>query len=85
MIRSIMIQKTNLVYQIYFEHKRYGDLKSEVAEAVVQVLQPIQEKYEQLINSSELDDILTEGAKKAANVANRTLHKAKRKMGLMRM
>ena len=65
--------------------KRYGDLKGEVAEAVINTLKPIQERYEELIDSKELDDILTEGAEKAAKVANRTLHKAKRKMGLMRV
>lgn len=71
--------------EAYFANKRYGDLKGEVAEAVINTLKPIQERYEELIDSKELDDILTEGAEKAAKVANRTLHKAKRKMGLMRV
>ena len=71
--------------EAYFADKRYGDLKGEVAEAVINTLKPIQERYEELIDSKELDDILTEGAEKAAKVANRTLHKAKRKMGLMRV
>lgn len=69
----------------HFEQKRYGELKGEVAEVVIDTLSPIQERYEELIDSQELDDILTEGAEKAANVANKTLQKAKRKMGLMRM
>lgn len=69
----------------HFEQKRYGELKGEVAEVVIDTLSPIQERYKELIDSQELDDILTEGAEKAANVANKTLQKAKRKMGLMRM
>ena len=69
----------------HFEQKRYGELKGEVAEVVIDTLSPIQERYEELIDSQALDDILTEGAEKAANVANKTLQKAKRKMGLMRM
>ena len=69
----------------HFDQKRYGELKGEVAEVVIDTLSPIQERYEELIDSQELDDILTEGAEKAANVANKTLQKAKRKMGLMRM
>ena len=68
----------------HFDQKRYGELKGEVAEVVIDTLSPIQERYEELIDSQELDDILTEGAEKAANVANKTLRKAKRKMGLMR-
>lgn len=68
----------------HFAAKRYGDLKAEVAEAVISVIEPIQEKYEELITSSELDDILIEGAKKATDVAENTLTKVKQKMGLGR-
>lgn len=67
-----------------FENKGYGDFKAAVATAVVETLVPIQEKYEALLSSSELDDILTAGAKKAAEVANKTLFKAKKQMGLIR-
>lgn len=65
-----------------FKDKGYGDLKSEVAQAVVDTLAPIQERYEQLIESEELDEILSRGAEKANEVASKTLHKVKRKMGL---
>src|SRR5690625_3088375 len=51
--------------EAYFADKRYGDLKTEVAEAVIETLTPIQERYQQLINSQELNDILTNGAEKA--------------------
>lgn len=70
--------------EAHFADKRYGDLKSEVAEVVIHTLAPIQEKYEALINSTELDEILTQGAEKANRAANRTLRKAKKKMGLLR-
>lgn len=66
----------------HFADSRYGDFKAEVAEAVVQTLAPIQERYEELIHSSELDDILAAGSEKAGIVANRSLLKAKKKMGL---
>ncbi len=66
----------------HFANKRYGDFKAEIAETVVQTLTPIQARYEELINSTELDDILVNGNKKAAEVANDTLTKAKKKMGL---
>jgi len=66
----------------HFSGKRYGDFKVEIAETVVSTLIPIQERYNELIHSSELDDILSEGAKKANRTANQTLKKAKQKMGL---
>jgi len=66
----------------HFANKRYGDFKAEIAETVVQTLTPIQARYEELINSTELDDILANGSEKAAEVANDTLTKAKKKMGL---
>lgn len=66
----------------HFSNKRYGDFKTEVADVVVQTLKPIQDRYEALIDSSELDDILANGREKAAEIANHTLAEAKRKMGL---
>ena len=66
----------------HFTDKGYGALKSEVAEAVIQTLSPIQERYNELIHSTELDTILKDGSLKAEEIANRTLIKAKKKMGL---
>lgn len=66
----------------HFSDSRYGDFKAEVAEAIIQTLTPIQERYEELIQSTELDDILAKGTQKAEEAANRTLAKAKKKMGL---
>lgn len=68
----------------HFENKRYGDLKAEVSEVVLNTLIPIQEKYEALIKSTELDDILTNGAEKANVVAGKTLANVKQKMGIGR-
>lgn len=70
--------------EAHFAGKRYGDLKTEVAEAVLSVIEPIQQKYEQLIHSDELNDILNDGAKKASKIAEQTLFKVKQKMGLIR-
>lgn len=67
-----------------FADARYGDFKAEVASAVLETLVPIQERYHALIDSKELDDILTQGAEKANQIATKTLFKAKRKMGLIR-
>ncbi|WP_221563825.1 tryptophan--tRNA ligase [Alkalihalobacillus sp. TS-13] len=67
-----------------YEGKGYGDFKEGVAEAVIGQLKPIQERYYQLLDSDELDDILDKGAEKAEFVANKMLAKAERAMGLER-
>lgn len=67
-----------------FEGKGYGDFKSAVANAVINTFSLIQERYEQLLHSNELDDILTAGAKKANELANKTLRSAKKNMGIGR-
>lgn len=68
-----------------YEGKGYGDFKQGVANAVIEVLKPIQDRYAELIDSTQLDDILDEGAEKASVVANKTVAKAKKAMGLGRV
>ncbi|WP_010650012.1 tryptophan--tRNA ligase [Oceanobacillus massiliensis] len=68
-----------------YEGKGYGDFKQGVADAVISVIKPIQDRYAELINSDKLDDILDQGAEKASHTANRTLAKAKKAMGLGRV
>jgi len=63
----------------------YGEFKQSTADAVLNVLIPIQEKHALLMQSDELDDILDRGAEKASLVANKTLAKAKKAMGLGRV
>ncbi|MFK4566076.1 tryptophan--tRNA ligase [Enterococcus sp. UD-01] len=67
-----------------YEGKGYGDFKGDLAEAVVALLAPIQERYNQLLNSDELDDILDNGAEQARLVANKTLQRMKNAVGLGR-
>jgi tryptophanyl-tRNA synthetase len=62
----------------------YGDFKASVALAVIEHLKPIQERYEELLTSEELDIILDEGALKAHAVASKTLKKMENAMGLGR-
>jgi len=64
--------------------KGYGDFKKGVATAVIELLEPIQKRYNELILSEELDLILDEGAKKASLTAKKMLKKAKDAMGLGR-
>lgn len=67
-----------------FEGKGYGDFKVRVAEAVIEELRPVQEEYKHLIEDKQyLLDTAAAGAEKAARIANRTLLKAKKKVGLL--
>ncbi|WP_257349156.1 tryptophan--tRNA ligase [Pseudalkalibacillus decolorationis] len=68
----------------HYEGKGYGDFKEGVADAVVNQLLPIQERYYELLDSETLDDILDHGAEKATRAANKMLAKAERAMGLER-
>ncbi len=67
-----------------FEGKGYGDFKAEVAQVVVEAIRPIQERYHELLNSPELDEILDKGAYEANKAANKTLRKMKNAVGLGR-
>lgn len=62
---------------------RYGDLKQELAQAIYEQLQPIQEKRIQLeADTQYVDRVIAEGAEKARQVAQSTLDEVKQKMGL---
>lgn len=62
----------------------YADFKTQVGEAVVETLRPIQEKYRDLINNKDyLTQVMREGADKAERIANRTMSKVYRKIGLV--
>jgi tryptophanyl-tRNA synthetase len=67
-----------------YADKGYGTFKKDVADAVISVLEPIQQRYEKLVNAAELDEILDKGAAKAHAKANVTYEKVIRAMGLYR-
>ncbi|WP_209125852.1 tryptophan--tRNA ligase [Alkalihalobacillus sp. BA299] len=67
-----------------YEGKGYGQFKEDLAQIVAETLNPIRERYEELIHSTELDEILDRGAEKANHVATKMLTKAERAMGLGR-
>ncbi|MGX7352181.1 tryptophanyl-tRNA synthetase [Enterococcus canis] len=64
--------------------KGYGEFKTDLAEAVVALLEPIQARHQELLNSDELHEILDTGADKARFVANKTLQRMKNAVGLGR-
>jgi tryptophanyl-tRNA synthetase len=65
-----------------FQGSGYGDFKKAVAEAVVEYLAPVRERYEELRpDQAELDRILAAGAEKAQALAAPTLAEVRRAMG----
>ena len=65
-----------------FKDKGYGELKKYVADVVCNELTKIQTKYNEIIASGKIDEILKEGADKAHHMAYKTLAKVERKIGL---
>jgi tryptophanyl-tRNA synthetase len=60
----------------------YGTFKSDVAEAVVAVLDPIRTRYEELrADESQLHELLARGAEKAREVSAPTLERMYERMG----
>lgn len=65
-----------------FEGKGYGDFKVAVAEAAIEELRPVQEKFNQLIDErAYLEDCMIKNAEIATRISQRTLDKAMRKIG----
>ena len=68
----------------HFKDYNYGELKKEVADLVVEVLSNIQNKYNNLINSDEIDKILDNGREKANRIAKTKLEEVYSKVGFGR-
>ena len=62
----------------------YGDAKKVLAETVNNYLRPYREKYNELMaDKSKIDDALAQGAKRARDVASKTLYDVKKTLGLI--
>ena len=62
----------------------YGQFKRELADAIIAELEPIQERYNVLFASEELDKVPDEGTTRANQIAGETVRKMKRAVGLGR-
>ena len=66
------------------EYSQYGPLKSDTAAAVIERLQPIQERHRELMaDPAELSRLLGLGAERARSVASDTLERVHRSIGLL--
>ena len=66
------------------DYTQYGPLKADTAEAVVELLRPIQQRYHELEDDPDaMVEILAKGAAKAQAVSSSVLDRAKRNIGLL--
>lgn len=67
-----------------YEGKGYGDLKSDVADALVDFVTPLQAKVQDYVaDQDELDRILASGAERAREVASQTLRQVYDRVGFL--
>ena len=63
---------------------RYGDVKKELYETIIEYFSPFKKRREHLLNNlDEVYDILISGSKKASKVANANITKVREAMGLI--
>ena len=66
-----------------YEGQMYGPFKKDLAEVVVSVLEPLQQRYHEIRNSGEIHDILRQGALRANEEAEKVLQDVQRMMGFL--
>ena len=83
-IYSAITKKEISDIEAEFDGKGYGDFKQSVAEAAVEELRPIRERYNALIkDKAYIEEIYKKGALAAQKLASRTLSKVHRKLGFV--
>ena len=65
-----------------FKESNYGEFKGRVADKVIEVLLPIQKKYNEVLNSNILEEILKKGNEKTMNIAKEKYEELKNIVGL---
>jgi len=67
----------------HFTGMRYGDLKKQVAEAVISALEPVQKRYQEIMaERGFVAQVLANGAERVMPIAQDTVNKVKKAMGL---
>ena len=65
-----------------YDGKGYGEFKKEVAEVVAKELTMIQGRYNEIMKSGLIEQVLKEGAERAHRIAFKKLKKVQKKMGI---
>lgn len=82
-IFSVATGKTIQQCEDHFAGKGYGALKTELADAVVEMLRPIQERYRALeANPDEVDRLMALGAERAREIARPKMEQVRQAVGL---
>jgi tryptophanyl-tRNA synthetase len=67
----------------HFTGMQYGSLKKQVAEMVVSQMEPLQQRYREIMSDAGyLDGVLGKGAERVSPLANATVRAVKERMGL---
>ncbi|MBQ9422928.1 MAG: tryptophan--tRNA ligase [Pyramidobacter sp.] len=83
-IYSVITGNTYEQIERDFAGKGYGDFKKAVGECVAEELRPVRERFAELTaDKAALEAIYRKGADTASHVAERTLDKIKKKIGLL--
>ena len=84
-IYKVVTGRSNAEVEADFADARgYGDLKTRVAEVVIEDLAPVRERYNVLMDDvAELDRLLARGAEQARAVSGPKLKEVKRRVGLV--
>ena len=78
-MKDISIEEAEKV----FEGSRYGDFKKAVADAVLEELEPFQARYREILANKSYEQVLKDGAEKASAIANKTLKRVQKAVGLL--
>lgn len=83
-ILSCISGKSIAELELQYKDSNYQVFKEDVAEAVTQEILPIQQKYNELLNSKSIDEILDKGREYATYLANKKITKVYNRIGLGR-
>jgi tryptophanyl-tRNA synthetase len=84
-LMAIYHEVTNMsIKEIEEKYKgaNYGTFKKDVADAVVNYIAPIQERYKQIINSNQIEEILAKGKEITTEIAKKKYEELKNIIGL---
>lgn len=82
-IYQVLTGETRAQIEAHFQGRGYAELKQELAELIIQTLQPLQQRYAELqADPRLLEDVLISGTARARAESRRVLQAARSAMGL---
>jgi len=83
-IYSLLAHKTTQELEKEFKGKNYGQFKKDLAEVIVNYLEPFRRKQQELLTQkAQIEEILKQGQARALIMAQQTMKEVKEKMGLV--